>query len=160
MLILVAEPLSQLYPKMFKVTMMGVEITFLLIISADIHTSDKPVNEQDNLFIRGVGDAFDAGAAADYGDDAASAASTAERFAELLGGMGLALITTFYGVFFANMIFLPIGGKLKRRSENELMLKSIVVEGIISIHAREHPILIREKLMTFVPSQYRYIEND
>ena len=94
------------------------------------------------------------------GDDAASAASTAERFAELLGGMGLALITTFYGVFFANMIFLPIGGKLKRRSENELMLKSIVVEGIISIHAREHPILIREKLMTFVPSQYRYIEND
>ena len=94
------------------------------------------------------------------GDDAATASSTAERFAELLGGMGLALITTFYGVFFANMIFLPIGGKLKRRSENELMLKSIVVEGIISIHAREHPILIREKLMTFVPSQYRYIEND
>tara|TARA_Y100001970_G_scaffold358_1_gene422 strand:+ start:3249 stop:4082 length:834 start_codon:yes stop_codon:yes gene_type:complete len=82
--------------------------------------------------------------------------SVAERFAELLAGMGLALITTFYGVFFANMIFLPIGGKLKRRSENEMMLKNIVVEGIISIHAREHPMLIREKLMTFVPSQYRY----
>ncbi len=93
-------------------------------------------------------------------DTASAAFSVAERFADLLGGMGLALITTFYGVFFANMIFLPIGGKLKRRSENELMLKSIVVEGIISIHAREHPILIREKLMTFVPSQYRYIENN
>ena len=79
----------------------------------------------------------------------------ADRFAELLSGMGLALITTFYGVFFANMIFLPIGGKLKRRSENEMMLKSIVVEGIISIHAREHPILIKEKLMTFVPSFVR-----
>lgn len=83
----------------------------------------------------------------------------AERFAELLSGMGLALITTFYGVFMANMIFLPIGGKLKRRSENEMMLKSIVVEGIISIHAREHPILIKEKLMTFVPSQFRYKSN-
>ena len=80
----------------------------------------------------------------------------AERFADLLSGMGLALITTFYGVFMANMIFLPIGGKLKRRSENEMMLKSIVVEGIISIHAREHPILIKEKLMTFAPSQFRY----
>ena len=80
----------------------------------------------------------------------------AERFAALLSGMGLALITTFYGVFMANMIFLPIGGKLKRRSENEMMLKSIVVEGIISIHAREHPILIKEKLMTFAPSQFRY----
>ena len=80
----------------------------------------------------------------------------ADRFADLLSGMGLALITTFYGVFMANMIFLPIGGKLKRRSENEMMLKSIVVEGIISIHAREHPILIKEKLMTFAPSQFRY----
>ena len=86
--------------------------------------------------------------------------SVAERFSELLRGMGLALITTFYGVFMANMIFLPIGGKLKRRSENEMMLKNIVVEGIISIHAREHPILIREKLMTFVPSQYRYNKSD
>ena len=86
--------------------------------------------------------------------------SVAERFSELLRGMGLALITTFYGVFMANMIFLPIGGKLKRRSENEMMLKNIVVEGIISIHAREHPILIREKLMTFVPSQYRYNNKD
>jgi chemotaxis protein MotA len=75
----------------------------------------------------------------------------ADRFAKLLSGMGLALITTFYGVFLANMVFLPIGGKLKRRSENEMMLKSIIVEGIISIHAREHPILIKEKLMTFVP---------
>ena len=86
--------------------------------------------------------------------------SVAERFSELLRGMGLALITTFYGVFMANMIFLPIGGKLKRRSENEMMLKNIVVEGIISIHAREHPILIRGKLMTFVPSQYRYNNKD
>ena len=41
-----------------------------------------------------------------------------------------------------------------------MILKNIVVEGIISIHAREHPILIREKLMTFVPSQYRYNTKD
>ena len=78
-----------------------------------------------------------------------------EKFAQLLSGMGLALITTFYGVFMANMIFLPIGGKLKRKSENEMMLKNIVIEGIISIHAREHPMLIKEKLMTFVPSSQR-----
>ena len=76
--------------------------------------------------------------------------NVAEQFASLLSGMGTALITTFYGVFFANMVFLPIAGKLKRRSENELMLKNIVLEGIISIHGREHPILIREKLMTFL----------
>jgi chemotaxis protein MotA len=87
--------------------------------------------------------------------DIAASYDVSERFAKLLSGMGLALITTFYGVFFANMIFLPIGGKLKRRSENEMMLKSIIVEGISSIHAREHPILIQEKLMTFVPNYVR-----
>ncbi len=86
--------------------------------------------------------------------------SVADKFAELLKGMGTALITTFYGVFFANMVFLPIGGKLKRKSENELMLKNIVLEGIISIHAREHPILIREKLMTFVPRHRRFDSED
>ena len=99
---------------------------------------------------------FDTTSVNDFGENY----NVAERFSELLSGMGLALITTFYGVFIANMIFLPIGGKLKRRSENEMMLKSIVVEGIISIHAREHPVLIKEKLMTFVPSQFRYNYKD
>ena len=95
-------------------------------------------------------------AGGDISSEISASYDIADRFAELLSGMGLALITTFYGVFMANMIFLPIGGKLKRRSENEMMFKSIVVEGIISIHAREHPILIKEKLMTFVPSFVRY----
>jgi chemotaxis protein MotA len=52
-------------------------------------------------------------------------------------------------------VFLPIGGKLTRKSQEEMMLKSIVVEGIISIHSKEHPILMREKLMTFVPQSAR-----
>ena len=78
-----------------------------------------------------------------------------QKFEKLLGGMGLALITTFYGVLLSNLVFLPIGGKLKRKSEDELMLKNIAVEGIISIHAKEHPLLIREKLMTFIPSNLR-----
>ena len=89
------------------------------------------------------------------GEEVSSSYDVSEKFAQLLSGMGLALITTFYGVFMANMIFLPIGGKLKRKSENEMMLKNIVVEGIISIHAREHPLLIKEKLMTFVPNSLR-----
>ncbi|MCH7762352.1 MAG: MotA/TolQ/ExbB proton channel family protein [Candidatus Marinimicrobia bacterium] len=85
--------------------------------------------------------------------------NVAQKFAELLGGMGLALITTFYGVLLANLVFLPIGGKLKRKSENEMMLKNIVLEGIISIHRKDHPILIKEKLMTFVPRTERQLED-
>ncbi len=79
----------------------------------------------------------------------------ASKFAELLAGMGLALITTFYGVLLSNLVFLPIGGKLKRKSEEEIMMKNIMVEGIIGIHAKDHPILMREKLMTFVPQSKR-----
>ncbi len=86
--------------------------------------------------------------------------NVADQFSALLVGMGTALITTFYGVCLANMVFLPIAGKLKRRSENEIMLKNIVLEGIISIHGREHPILIKEKLMTFVAmSERNALEN-
>ena len=82
----------------------------------------------------------------------------AKKFEELLGGMGMALITTFYGVLFSNLLFLPMAGKLKRKSEEELMMKDIMVEGIIGIHAKDHPIILREKLMTFVPQRERLEE--
>jgi len=82
----------------------------------------------------------------------------AGSFTEILGGMGLALITTFYGVLLSNLVFLPLAGKLKRKSEEELMIKDILVEGIIGIHAKEHPIILREKLMTFVPQSKRIEE--
>ncbi len=84
--------------------------------------------------------------------------NVADKFGELLGGMATALITTFYGVFFANLIFLPIAAKLERRSENEIRHKQIVVEGILMIHAGEHPILIKEKLMNFVPKEVKAIK--
>ena len=65
--------------------------------------------------------------------------NVADQFSALLVGMGTALITTFYGVFLANMVFLPIAGKLKRRSENEIMLKSIVLEGICLLYTSPSP---------------------
>jgi chemotaxis protein MotA len=69
--------------------------------------------------------------------------------------MGLALITTLYGVLLSNLVFLPLAGKLKRKSEEELMVMDIMVEGVIGIHAKDHPIILREKLMTFVPQSKR-----
>ncbi|MFA4838270.1 MAG: MotA/TolQ/ExbB proton channel family protein [Candidatus Neomarinimicrobiota bacterium] len=73
----------------------------------------------------------------------------------LLGGMGLALLTTFYGLILANLIFIPLGGKLKRRSDEEIMLKQIMIEGILCLHNRDHPLVVREKLNTFVPRSER-----
>lgn len=83
----------------------------------------------------------------------------ASKFKELLSGMGLALLTTFYGLVLANLLFIPIGGKLKRRSDEEIMMKEFMIEGIICLHNRDHPMIVREKLNTFVPSSERQAEN-
>jgi chemotaxis protein MotA len=77
--------------------------------------------------------------------------STADKFAGLLGGMSMALITTFYGVVFANLVFTPFAGKLKRKSEMEMLHKDVIIEGVLCIKQNEHPILIKEKLSVMVP---------
>ncbi|MCF7804320.1 MAG: MotA/TolQ/ExbB proton channel family protein [Candidatus Marinimicrobia bacterium] len=78
-----------------------------------------------------------------------------QQFTDLLNGMGLALITTFWGVLLANLVFLPLGGKLERRSEDELMMKEIMIEGILCLHAKDHPLVVKDKLSTFVPQRER-----
>ncbi|MBA64269.1 MAG: hypothetical protein CMG55_00560 [Candidatus Marinimicrobia bacterium] len=78
----------------------------------------------------------------------------------LLGGMGTALITTLYGVLLANFIFGPIAGKLETLSSIEVRHRTVMMEGIMSIHSLTHPIIIRERLMTFVPAAEKELEVD
>jgi|SRR5690554_766850 len=66
-------------------------------------------------------------------------------------GMATALITTFYGTVFANLVFLPLAGKLRLRSEEELIVRQVMVEGILSIQAGENPRIVEEKLKSFLP---------
>lgn len=65
-------------------------------------------------------------------------------------GMAIALITTFYGSLFANLIFLPIAGKLKIRSSEEILNKELMLEGILSIQAGENPRIVAEKMKSFL----------
>ncbi|MDK2932290.1 MAG: chemotaxis protein MotA [Clostridiales bacterium] len=64
--------------------------------------------------------------------------------------MGVALITTFYGTVLANFLFIPIAGKLKIRSSEEILLKEVMIEGLLSIQAGENPRIIEEKLKAFL----------
>lgn len=64
--------------------------------------------------------------------------------------MAIALITTFYGSFLANWLCAPVTNKLKSNSSEEIMLKGIMVEGILSIQAGENPRVIEEKLKSFL----------
>ncbi len=70
-------------------------------------------------------------------------------------GMAVALITTFYGSFIANVVAIPISRKLAARSEREILNHELVVEGVLSIQAGENPRVVEEKLKVFLPAQDR-----
>lgn len=64
--------------------------------------------------------------------------------------MAVALITTFYGVLIANVIFNPIAKHLQLKNAIETVQKDIIIEGILSIQDGENPRVIRDKLRAFV----------
>jgi chemotaxis protein MotA len=70
-------------------------------------------------------------------------------------GMATALLTTLYGALGANMLFIPMAGKLEMRARNEALLRSLMVEGIVAIQSGEKPQLIKEKLKGFLPPSIR-----
>ncbi len=65
------------------------------------------------------------------------------------GGMAVALLTTFYGAFFANLFCIPIQGKLEQRTNEEVALKRMLLCGILSIHAGDSPRVVGDKLLVF-----------
>ncbi len=72
--------------------------------------------------------------------------------------MAVALITTFYGAFLSNVIFLPLATKLEQRSVAELEQKALIMEGLLSIHAGDNPRILVQKLSAFVPPSARVAE--
>ncbi len=70
-------------------------------------------------------------------------------------GMAVALLTTLYGAMMANMVFLPMADKLAKRSAEELLLKTIVVKGVMSIQSGDNPRIVEQKLRTFLPPNAR-----
>lgn len=64
--------------------------------------------------------------------------------------MSVALVTTFYGSMLSNWICTPVATKLKAKSDEELTMKDMMVEGILSIQAGENPRVIEEKLKAFL----------
>jgi len=65
-------------------------------------------------------------------------------------GMAVALLTTFYGALSANLIFLPLAGKLGIHSKAETTSMEMIVEGICSIARGDNPGAVREKIQAFV----------
>lgn len=78
------------------------------------------------------------------------ASQSNDMLSGLLHGMGLALVTTFYGVLLANLLFLPIAGKLKVLGEQELLRNEMIIHAVVAMKAQESPLLIKEQLKSFV----------
>jgi len=75
------------------------------------------------------------------------------------GAMGpmlsVALVTTFYGCILANFICNPVASKLKQISGEEILLKTVLIEGMLSIQGGENPRIIEEKLKSFLAPALR-----
>ena len=69
--------------------------------------------------------------------------------------MAVALLTTFYGVVLSTLVFLPIAGKLKARTMTEVINMEIIFEGAIAILKNNNPLMVFEKLSSFIPLKER-----
>ncbi len=80
---------------------------------------------------------------------------TLEDPSQIGAGMAVALITTFYGALLANLIFIPMAGKLGIRSKRETLLNEMIVQGVLGIVRGESPTEVRERMQAFVSARHR-----
>lgn len=69
--------------------------------------------------------------------------------------MAVALITTFYGAIMANILFIPMLGKLKAHDAAETQVKEMIIEGVLSIQAGDNPRILALKLLSFLAPDVR-----
>lgn len=74
-------------------------------------------------------------------------------------GMATALITTFYGSLFANLVFIPVASNLGLQTDEELYTGEMIIEGVLEIQAGSNPRLIEERLVTYLsPKEQKNFE--
>ena len=65
---------------------------------------------------------------------------------EMAASIAVAFTATLYGVGSANLFWLPIANRLKRRTAQEMGLAALVVDGVMAIQAGDNPRIVQEKL--------------
>ncbi len=84
-----------------------------------------------------------------------------EDVAQVPRRMALALAAAFYGMGLGYWIFLPMAGKLKRRSEEELFVKEIIIRGILLLQSGATPSIVGANLRAYLePSKRTEVEID
>lgn len=70
--------------------------------------------------------------------------------ASLGPNMAVALLTTLYGTVLANLVFVPMASKLENKTEEEVFIKQIIIEGVIGVQSGQNPRILEEKLGAFL----------
>jgi chemotaxis protein MotA len=68
--------------------------------------------------------------------------------------IALAFIATLYGVGSANLVWLPIGVKLKQKHKSEQIIKEIMLEGVLCLQSGDNPRIVEQKLKAFLSKSY------
>lgn len=86
----------------------------------------------------------------------------------MLGGIGdtsvilkaipIALTSTLYGLIFANFFFLPFAANVRERTNHELLMQKIIMEGVIAINSELNPVILKTKLESFLTPSERETE--
>lgn len=69
--------------------------------------------------------------------------------------MAVALLTTLYGAFIANVLCIPLAKKMEKRTEEELLIKEALLEGLLSFQAGDTSVIIEEKLKSYLNAQLK-----
>lgn len=67
-------------------------------------------------------------------------------------GIAIAFIATLYGIFSANVLFLPLAGNLQAKSAEEVFRREMVLEGILGIQAGYNPHILELRLKAYYPT--------
>jgi chemotaxis protein MotA len=74
--------------------------------------------------------------------------------------MAVALLTTFYGIVLANLIFKPIAVKLERRTEERLIAMNMILEGVSLMSRRRLPSFIEETLKSLMANHHDELRDE
>lgn len=78
-----------------------------------------------------------------------------EGIGKIGDGIAVAFVATIYGLVLANFLLFPFASKLRLRSEEELLIRELILEGILSIQAGDNPRILEERLKAFLSSEER-----
>lgn len=73
----------------------------------------------------------------------------------ILGTIPVALVSTLYGIVLSNLFFQPFASNIRERTNQELLLQKIIMEGVIAIAKESHPAVLERKLKSFLTPSAR-----